>query len=702
MFGRVAAGEDETLDGWTAQRMAVAAPLTRAAIEAYQLAQIRETVAFARGASPFYRSWTDWPDIVLESLADVTQLPFTRPADLLRNAPTLGAVSQREIARIVTLGTSGTSGPPKRIYFTAEDLEATLDFFHNGMALFTRSADRVLIAFPGERPGSVGEALARAVERLGAVPIIAPPDQQIEAFVTLLRAVRPAVVFGPPVRLLAAARVSACDGGPRIAIRAALVSSDNIPQALRRHLSVLWGCEVFAHWGMTETGFGGALDCRLHTGQHLRESDLYVEVVDAATGASLPSGETGEIVITTLRQRGTPLIRYRTGDLGHVDTAPCGCGSVLRRLGGPQRRIGAAVELPGGGTISLPMLDELLFGISAVTDFTAELDEAVPMRLTLTVATPLALREPGVCESVRHQLTNDPVIGAALLSGALQLTVRLAETSTCQHAGKRRLVRGTDVRRGPEADGRGDGEIAHDRGFDTVGALTRSKPEPSWPKAVLFDLDGTLINSAGDVHEALNETLAHFGIPPLDLETAKRIIGGGASRLIGRAFAMCGRDLDLVARDEIVNRFLANYRPRATKLTTLCPGAAEVALMLARGGTKLAVVTNKGEKETMAVLARFALSELIDVVIGGDAGPPKKPDPGLIHLACKRLGIEASDAVFVGDSEYDVDAARAAQMTAIAVRGGCTGRGVDNLGAARVIDNLNDLPRLLRLLRDSR
>ena len=656
--------------------MGLALPLTRPAIEAYQLAQIRETMARARAASPFYRSRTDWPDGVFDSLADVPRLPFTWPRDLRRNDPALGAVPQSEIARIVTLGTSGTSGAPKRVCFTADDLEATVDFFHHGMALFTRPGERVVIVFPGERPGSVGEALARAAKRLGAEPSLASPDLPVEALVALLRAERPAVVFGPPVRLLAAARVSACDGGPGIAIRAALVSSDNIPRALRRSLGSLWGCEVFAHWGMTETGLGGALDCRFHAGLHVRESDLYVEVIDPATGAPVRAGLEGEIVVTTLRQQGLPLIRYRTGDLGRLVTGPCPCGSVLHGLDGLSERLGARVLLPCGGYISMAMLDEALFGLDAVTDFTAVLDEAAPMHLVLTVATPQAFRMAAVGEAVHRRLVGEPAIAAALASGALRLKVELIGASTCRHAGKRRLVRRMSDR---EA----------------------SMPARDWPKAVLFDLDGTLIDSAPDVHAALNETIAHYGVPPLTLEAVKRIIGGGARRLVARAFATAGASLDPGASNEIVERFLANWRTRATKLTTLCQGASEVTRRLADEGMKLAVVTNKGTRETTAILQQFGLSDVMTTVVGGDAGPPKKPDPALVLLACERLGVDTAEAVFVGDSEYDVCSALAAKMKVVVVRGGCSEHGADNLGATRVIDGLSELPRILRLLRDS-
>ncbi|WP_445599829.1 DVU_1553 family AMP-dependent CoA ligase [Azospirillum sp. A39] len=653
-----------TLDAWTARRMAVPEPLTRRAVEDHQLARLRETLAFVRTASPFYRSRADWPDGPPATLADLARFPFTTPGDLAAAAPPLLAVPQSAVARIVTLDTSGTSGPPKRVFCTEEDLEDTVDFFHHGMALFARPGDRAVIAFPARRPGGVGAGLAAAARRLGVEPVAAEPDRPLEELVALLRAERPAVVFGTPVRLLAAARLAASDGGPAVAPRAVLLSADRVPASLRDALAGLWRCAVFAHWGMTETGLGGALECAAHAGMHLREGDLYVEVVDPDTGTPLPPGAAGEIVVTTLRRRALPLVRYRTGDRGRLLPGPCRCGSVLRRLDGAVERLAGAVALPGGGALTLAALDEALFGLDAVADFGAALEEGGRPRLSLVVATPPARRGRHVCAAVRDRLAGLPALAAPLADGSLALEVALAAGPACRHDGKRRLAR------------------------RPAGAIP-------WPRAALFDLDGTLVDSVGDVHAALNEALHAAGEPALPLQAVRRILGGGARALVERALALRGVAPDPRLRELVLARFLALYRPPPLRFTTLCPGAAEVLRVLAERGVRRAVVTNKGEADARAVLARFGLEAAVDTVVGGDAGPPKKPHPGLLLLACRRLGIEPAQAVFVGDGEHDIDAATAAGMAAVAVRGGCSARRVDDLGAARVIDSLWDLPAAL-------
>ncbi|MGO9483330.1 MAG: DVU_1553 family AMP-dependent CoA ligase [Rhodomicrobium sp.] len=428
------------LDGWMAERMGLAQPLTRAALEAWQLARLRETIAHARAASPFYRSRRDWPDVGIGGFEDLARLPFTEQADLVRNDPPLLALSQSAIARAVTLDTSGTSGPPKRLYFTAEELEATIDFFHHGMAVFTRPGDVAAISFPSGRAGGIGEGLATALRRLGATPLVAPLSSGPDGLVAWLRAEKPDVIAGPPVPLLAAARLAVSDGGTPLRVRAVLLSSGYVAVSLARAITAACGAEIFEHWGMTETGYGGAVDCAYHVGCHLRENELFAEVADPETGGQLPPGAQGELVISTLRRRGMPLLRYRTGDLVRLIEEPCPCGSVLRRLGAVSGRAGTGVALPGGGTLTLPLLDEALFAIEGVTDFIATVQKGAPATLRLSIATPVNMRTPAVLDAADARLAAAPVTGEAIRTGALRVEAAFADATVFRHGGKRRLL----------------------------------------------------------------------------------------------------------------------------------------------------------------------------------------------------------------------------------------------------------------------
>ncbi|MBB3935877.1 phosphoglycolate phosphatase [Aureimonas phyllosphaerae] len=218
---------------------------------------------------------------------------------------------------------------------------------------------------------------------------------------------------------------------------------------------------------------------------------------------------------------------------------------------------------------------------------------------------------------------------------------------------------------------------------------------PAWPRAVLFDLDGTLVDSLPDIHAALNETLESLGEPPFTIEAVGRMVGQGVQILIGRAYEALDKEIDPATRDKIAERYLAIYAARSTELTTLNAGATDCVRILAERGIPLGVVTNKPGAETADILAHFGLADRMAVVVGGDAGPRKKPAPDLVVFACRQLGIEPGEALFVGDSENDVEAAQAAGMAVVAMRGGYTAIDVETMGADLVLDRLDDIPNRL-------
>ena len=213
----------------------------------------------------------------------------------------------------------------------------------------------------------------------------------------------------------------------------------------------------------------------------------------------------------------------------------------------------------------------------------------------------------------------------------------------------------------------------------------------SWPKAILFDLDGTLVDSVPDIHAALNETLASYGEPPFTIEAVSTMVGGGMAVLVERAFAALDKPIDPASRDKFSERYLAIYSARATELTTLNAGASDTVRSLSARGFRLGTVTNKPAHEARLVLDHFGLSDSMEVVIGGDAGVALKPAPDLLLLACRELGIEPEDALFVGDSENDVGAARAAGMAVIALAGGYTALSSEALDADLVVERLDEI-----------
>ena len=347
--------------------------LTSRLIAAHQLEKLREVVSYVSRLSPFYRdlfSGVDGPGI--KDLEEFARLPFTTPADVRAQGMKMLCTSQDEIERIVTLHSSGTTGDPKRLFFTAEDLELTVDFFGHGMTTMVEPGATVIILLPCERPDSVGDLLARGLARMGvkSVPWGVVKDLPA-ARAEILRHHSPCLV-GIPTQIIALARGAGSQAIPEGWVQSVLLSADYVPTAIQVELERAWGCRVFTHYGLTETGLGGGVECEAGDGYHLREADLYTEIVDPATGEALPDGVPGEVVFTTLTRSGMPLVRYRTGDRARMIPEPCPCGSVLKRLGRVQGRLAAALTLNQGSSIAMRDLDETLFPIAGVLNFTAE------------------------------------------------------------------------------------------------------------------------------------------------------------------------------------------------------------------------------------------------------------------------------------------------------------------------------------------
>jgi phenylacetate-CoA ligase len=374
----------------------------------------------------------------------------SRAADVRENGLRFLCVSQGDIRRVVTLDTSGTTGSPKRLYFTADDQELTIDFFHVGMSTFTAPGDRVLILLPGERPGSVGDLLATALRRLGAEGIKHGPGHGVAQTLDVIaeRAVNGLV--GVPVQALALARYGESVGAPPPPVpQRVLLTTDHVPDAIVGTLERAWGCEVYNHYGMTEMGLGGGVECQARRGYHLREADLYFEIVDPATGDPVQDGKRGEVVFTTLTRRGMPLIRYRTGDVSRFVPGDCPCGTILKTLERVRGRISGSVEIGVACHMTMADLDEALFPIAGMLDFSATLTrEGGKDRLHVEA---IVVDGPGQATSsaIRRRLSAVPSIRSAREMGRLDVCVdvRIADwgDEAARRLSKRKIVDRRDL-----------------------------------------------------------------------------------------------------------------------------------------------------------------------------------------------------------------------------------------------------------------
>ena len=352
------------VDALTARRLNLTPPLDRNRIEAAQMAALRRTVVHAQANSPWYRQRLDIHARDLRGREDLSRLPLLSAGELAAHADELLCVSRGDVARVMTLHTSGSTGAPKRIFFTRADLEDTLEFFREGMAALAGGRDKVLVLLPFDRPDSTGDLLIRALAGSGASASgYWPPDSDMAECVLKNGF---SCVVGLPQHLLALSY-----GLPRGAVRTMLLCSDYAPSALRERMENICGCETFVHYGATETGLGGGVECAAHDGCHMREADLLVEIVEPESGRPLPDGAEGEVVVTTLNRQAMPLIRYRTGDTARLTRTVCRCGGATARIYGIRGRRNL-VRLDGG-TLDSQTLDDALFALEGVLDYRAML-----------------------------------------------------------------------------------------------------------------------------------------------------------------------------------------------------------------------------------------------------------------------------------------------------------------------------------------
>ena len=394
------------LDAWLAGQCGVqdadANTLVRALREARARALTR-CLNHAAAHSAFYARSLAGYDLDGFTPEDMRGLPFTTADDLARWEDFL-CVSRGEVQRMVTLRTSGTTGSPKRLAFTEADLARTVDFFRVGMSQLVQPGQKLAVLLPGAaRPDGVADLLRQSLSPCGvevctppqellvpvkssqglekrAAPVLPMQESPLEegAFcasgscpsarvtppqgalagihpniVQWLDEVRPHCLVAAPGQLEGLLRHFPKSGPPGLC--GLLSSADRLDPVLGHVLSSVWNCTVLDHYGLTETAYGGAVECPAHDGYHLRLLDIVVEIVDFCGDEPLPPGETGEVVITTLEREAMPLIRYRTGDVACLLPGPCACGSPLPRLGPVQGRLERCgnrvrvVQMPKGG-----------------------------------------------------------------------------------------------------------------------------------------------------------------------------------------------------------------------------------------------------------------------------------------------------------------------------------------------------------------
>lgn len=215
------------------------------------------------------------------------------------------------------------------------------------------------------------------------------------------------------------------------------------------------------------------------------------------------------------------------------------------------------------------------------------------------------------------------------------------------------------------------------------------------PSLVVFDLDGTLVDTAPDLIGALNVILRKEGIPELPLATARNLIGGGARKLIERGLEVEGRACTVAEIDQMLKDFIAYYADHIADLSRPFEGLETALDELAANGARFAVCTNKLEWLSKLLLDRLTLSDRFAAVCGADTFGIAKPDPSFLRQTVARAGGNIASTIMVGDAGPDVGVARRANVPVIGVTFGYTETPIEDLKPDRIIARMSDLPRAI-------
>ena len=373
--------EPTPLENWIIRKSGIGAG-SRELLEEYQLTQIKKTIDYAKSGSRFYGEMLrDLSPDDINCLSDMRKIPFTCPQDIQKDPFAFSCVPQSEIKRVVTLNTTGTSGKEKRVFFSEEDLEQTVEFFIYGMKSLTDETDRVMVLLPGDSYGSIGYLLKKALETSGVECFVNGVLTDAEKTADDIIDKKISCLVGIPSQILRLSRLRSDifeDG-----VKSVLLSTDYVPETLIHELTDKYGCRVFTHYGMTEMGYGGGVECGALNGYHMREAELLFEIVDPVTGKWLPDGQWGEVVFTTLNRTAMPLIRYRTGDIAAFSEEPCPCGSFLKTMKRVSGRLNNRVAVSGNEFLYQSELDEIIFSFRELRDYKAYLTTDKSLTLEL-------------------------------------------------------------------------------------------------------------------------------------------------------------------------------------------------------------------------------------------------------------------------------------------------------------------------------
>ena len=212
--------------------------------------------------------------------------------------------------------------------------------------------------------------------------------------------------------------------------------------------------------------------------------------------------------------------------------------------------------------------------------------------------------------------------------------------------------------------------------------------------SIIFDLDGTLVHSVPDMHYAINKTLKEYNLKIISEETLQTFVGEGMLSLAKKVVDFCGGDKNLY--DIIFNSYRKNYSEQPYKYSSLMPGVMEALNFFYERNIAMGICTNKRQFVTEDLIEKMNLKKYFSVIIGARDNIPLKPLPDMVLLAMQGFKSTETSFFMVGDTSNDIDAAKAANIKSIAIRGGYTHIDIEKLDADFILDSMKDIIDLFK------
>lgn len=436
------------LDNWIYETIKLNNKLSREELEKYQLNALNNLIKYVKENSFFYREiYKDLDKI--NSLEEIYKIPIISKEDIIKNGNKMVCVNQREISRITSLDTSGTTGKYKRIYFTEEDQNLTLDFFIQGLSFLVKKDDVMMIMFPFKKENSVGDLIKQSLEIMNVKFVLNGNMCSFKKTTDFMISKGVNSIVGMPIEILALGRYIKKENLP-IKIKSILLSGDMVNNTFIEEIKKIYNCKVFNHYGMTETGLGCAIDCDYRKGMHIRENDLLVEIINPVTKESIKEGDSGEILITTLTRKAMPLIRYATGDISSFSIGNCSCNSILKRLSNIQYRMDDRVHIGKNLYININSIDNILYNLNNLINSKLDVeskDDYYELKLQVVFfkeekQSTSYINDENLKRKIKRLLLSNPRIMKSYEMGMLKIKINIIYTDEYinLYKGKRKII----------------------------------------------------------------------------------------------------------------------------------------------------------------------------------------------------------------------------------------------------------------------